>query len=238
MLSEEKLNNLYHGNDSPSTLGELIDYLSDITERHIHGTRDNDWWNEKTSIEKSEERLRKIRLGYGQLSANCRYVHETTQRLLQQVGIPSRKVGLISGRGSERDARHTVCEVFYDNEHFHVDVDMGVLFTQGTRFMTSLEVVEHLTESRITPGNFWRLTNDKHVDHVTYAYLKPFLDNSQALLQWYANISAAILIGNTIYTPFPERTSSIRADLHPSDASATFVSREEFKRVHYTTPAP
>lgn len=56
---------------------KLFEVLKDISERQIHGKRDNDVYeNGKLVVDKSEERLKKLRAG-DEINCTCRNIIKT-----------------------------------------------------------------------------------------------------------------------------------------------------------------
>ena len=118
-MLHSKINDYYHGQDTPQSLQELILFLSDISNRHIHGLRDNDIWKEGIlTQDKSRQRLQNIKAGYGLLNCHCRYISQTANTLLKEIGIESRQVELLSGKHLEKDSRHIISEIIWQNSYF------------------------------------------------------------------------------------------------------------------------
>ncbi len=238
MTHSTKITDFYHGQDTPQSLQEIILFLADISNRHIHGLRDNDIWQNGTLIEnKTEQRLQKIKTGYGLLNCHCRYIAQTTNILFQDVGISSRLVELLSGKCQEKDSRHVVNEISWQNEYFHADVDIGILFTQHLTYLSTLQLQQKINHNQLTKNNLWRLTNTKQVDPTTHKYLIPLLQKDELTIEHYKPLSKSIMIDfdYCIANDQEQDKETILNEIVDSKRPyANFLPTSQFQQKHYT----
>lgn len=233
-----KINDYYHGQDTPQSLQELILFLSDISNRHIHGLRDNDIWkNGMLTEDKSQQRLQNIKDGYGLLNCHCRYISQTANTLLQTIGIESRQVELLSGKRLEKDSRHSISEIVWNNSYLHADLDFGIIFNENLTNLSSIDVQHKMYNNQLNEQNIWRLTFTKQVDQTTHKYFAPTLQSNKALINIYQLFSQAIMIDNdiSIVNDQQELQSAMREEIVESEKKYTnFLTTAQFKQKYYT----
>ena len=234
MVNNKKLNDFYHGQDTPTNIGELVDFLSDIADRHIHGLRDNDYWKEGELVEeKSGERLEKIRKGAGELITHCRYISQTTLALLEGVGLPGRVIDFIAAERKLSGYRHTVSEIYYDRAWIHVDTDMGILFITPD-YLSSFDTAERFQQGEMNSENIQRLVTNKKIDEKTFPDFRKIIENDLRLIEWYENLTAAMMIKMDFYTFNEDIGEKVKYNFVDSKKNKTqCFKREDFLRNHY-----
>ena len=237
-MLHSKINDYYHGQDTPQSLQELILFLSDISNRHIHGLRDNDIWKESIlTQDKSLQRLQNIKAGYGLLNCHCRYISQTANTLLKEIGIESRQVELLSGKHLEKDSRHIISEIIWQNSYFHADLDFAIIFNENLTYLSSIDIQHKMYNKQLNEQNIWRLTFTKQVDKTTHNYFTPTLQSNKAIIEIYQLCSQAIMIDNdiSIADDKQELQPQIRSELVDSKKSAaTFLTQDKFKKKYYS----
>jgi len=234
MVSSKKINDFYHKQDTPQNMEELLSFLMDITERHVHGLRDNDIFENGQLVQsKSQERLEKIRRGPGELIAHCRYIAETTVVLLKNVGISARSVEFIAYEQKFPNIRHTVSEAVFNDQRIHLDTDVGILFVDRD-YLSSLDVAESLHHRNLKPEHLRSLVVRKKINEEEYPYLREIIEDGQKLLKWYENMAVAMMIGTDFYTPNQNLGEAVRMNIIDSKKeTAQLLSRADFMTKYY-----
>ena len=237
-MEYQKLVDFYHGQYQPQNMRELIDILTDVSQRQVHGDRDNDVWEDDVLIRDNSD-LKKAQIRRGDLNCHCRYVSQTMVELFKDVGIEARMTEWTSRTGITGDARHNTFETYFDGQYVHADVDIAVIFMLNGGYFSSMDLKIGFDEGTIDPTVIHRLFEGKVLDenyHLTKHIRRVYQDND-FLFEWHRRMADSLMIGVDIClgnTPEDDIEFIRRNIIDHKRKKVKFLTLEEFRKKYYS----